>query len=339
MDSSSAALGSPLPATAGSDASKHPKGCSRFGRYAWAVLAYTLLVILFGAVVRITGSGAGCGQHWPSCNGQVLELPHTLKTAIEYSHRATSALSGFAVLGLVVWAFRAYAAGSGVRTPALVSGVFIVIEALVGRLLVRHGLVVNDASVWRAIVMPLHLVSTSVLMAALALCAYRASVPRPSRASRAELPPRVRWLFVLAALCVLTISATGALTALGDTVYPVQAATLAARLSEDHAAGAHFLQRLRVIHPLVAVLGAALLLRLGLRAPRLADNRLGRALGPLLVGVVIAQLLAGLLNVLLSAPGYLQVIHLTLANLAWLALVLLYAAARDGQGSPVSGRS
>ncbi|HEY4159229.1 MAG TPA: COX15/CtaA family protein, partial [Polyangiaceae bacterium] len=304
-------------------------GISRFARFAWWVVGYTLLVILFGAVVRITGSGAGCGQHWPSCNGQVLELPHTLKTAIEYSHRATSELSGLAVLALLIWGFRTHPAGDGVRSPAVVAAIFIVIEALVGRHLVRHGLVVNDASVSRAIVMPLHLVSTSILMAALGLCAYRATVPR---VPGARLPPRIFWLFACTAVCVLFVSATGALTALGDTVYPVQTSGLSARLQEDQGASAHFLQRLRLIHPLLALLGAGLMLRLGSTAHRFAQGGAAHLLGPALTGLVLMQVLAGVLNVLLSAPAHMQLLHLTLANLAWLALVLLFAAARDSGG-------
>ncbi len=43
-----------------------------FSRYAWGVLLWNVLVALWGAYVRATGSGAGCGSHWPTCNGEIL---------------------------------------------------------------------------------------------------------------------------------------------------------------------------------------------------------------------------------------------------------------------------
>src|SRR5450432_2539798 len=103
-----------------------PRG--RFARYAWLLLGYTLLVILFGAVVRITGSGAGCGQHWPSCNGELLHVPKTLKTAIEYVHRATSGLSVLTSIGLLVAAFRLYPPRHATRSAAGLAFVMIVVE-------------------------------------------------------------------------------------------------------------------------------------------------------------------------------------------------------------------
>src|SRR5450432_3013436 len=102
-----------------------PRG--RFARYAWLLLGYTLLVILFGAVVRITGSGAGCGQHWPSCNGGLLQMPQTLKTAIEYTHRVTSGLSVLAIIGLLGAAFRIYPAGHATRGAASLAFAMILV--------------------------------------------------------------------------------------------------------------------------------------------------------------------------------------------------------------------
>ena len=67
---------------------------SRFSRYAWGVLGANLLVILWGAWVRITGSGAGCGEHWPDCNGQVVPRDPGVETLIEFTHRATSGRMG-----------------------------------------------------------------------------------------------------------------------------------------------------------------------------------------------------------------------------------------------------
>ena len=66
---------------------------NRLARYAWGVLGINLLVILWGAYVRATGSGAGCGSHWPLCNGEVVPRSAGLATLIEFTHRATSGVA------------------------------------------------------------------------------------------------------------------------------------------------------------------------------------------------------------------------------------------------------
>ena len=304
----------------------------RFAHYGWAVLGYTLFVILFGAVVRITGSGAGCGQHWPSCNGEILQLPHTLKTAIEYTHRATSGISAIAVLGLAVLGFRLYPATHPVRRAAALSGVMIIVEALVGALLVKLHLVENNASLGRALVLPLHLMVTALLTAALTWCAYYAGAD--ARAPRA-LPSGARALVLLAGLGVLLVSATGAVTALGDTVFPVHASGLAARMQEDQGASAHLLQRVRALHPLLALGVAAFVAYVAMVLPGYRTSRDVKRASFALAGCVCLQVLAGALNVLLSAPGYLQVTHLLLMNFTWISLILLAAAARVADDSEV----
>ncbi|HEY3253008.1 MAG TPA: COX15/CtaA family protein, partial [Polyangiaceae bacterium] len=165
---------------------------ARFARFARALLGYTLGVILFGAAVRITDSGAGCGQHWPSCNGEVLHLPKSLATLIELSHRLTSGLSVLCILGLLIGAFWLYPRGHVVRTSAVFSFVMILIEALIGMLIVLMRWVVHDASFGRIFALPLHLVSTAILTAALTWCAYFASVPDDTRG--APLPRAARAL-------------------------------------------------------------------------------------------------------------------------------------------------
>ena len=85
-------------------------------RFAWSVLAYFVAVILWGTLVRATGSGAGCGNHWPLCNGTVLQHSPRLDTMIEFTHRITSGISFFSVVGLLVWTFAGHRARpSGAR--------------------------------------------------------------------------------------------------------------------------------------------------------------------------------------------------------------------------------
>ncbi|HMJ11845.1 MAG TPA: COX15/CtaA family protein [Polyangiaceae bacterium] len=295
----------------------------RMARWAWWTLSFVLFVILFGAVVRITGSGAGCGQHWPSCNGEIAHLPRTTKTLIEYTHRLTSGASLFPVLALVFFAFRDFGKGHLLRKGALFSLVFLLIEALIGAALVRLGLVENDASAARAIVMPLHLVNTSALTAALVLTAWASREPSPTL----RLPRnREGWLLALGLVLVLAVSITGAVTALGDTLYPVRSApTLAAGLARDHQSGSHFLEQLRAVHPLLALATGAFLLYVPFRI-REGRSSARLALGARAVLVcTLLQLFAGVANIWLSAPGFMQVLHLALANALWIALVWTWA--------------
>src|SRR6478672_13461763 len=91
----------------------------RFRRFAWAVLAYNVLVILWGALVRASGSGAGCGNHWPLCNGQVIPVSPSLHTVIEFTHRMMTGGSAFVVLALLVWTFRGTVKGAAARWFAI----------------------------------------------------------------------------------------------------------------------------------------------------------------------------------------------------------------------------
>ncbi len=293
-----------------------------FVRVAKPALVLTIFVILFGAVVRITGSGAGCGQHWPTCNGEVAHLPRRLETLIELTHRVTSGLALLAVVGLVVVAVREHPREHRARKLAYVALTLMVVEALIGAVLVLFALVEKNASVGRVVVMPVHLVSTYALTATLALSARPFDPRVPFEAST---PPRwvLGWLSLGAAVIVV-VSATGAVTALGDTLYPPSAATLAGRLAEDQGATATFLQRLRVVHPVLAVLGGAFVAWLGANLAAERGPRAHRASRTLTL-VVSLQLAAGTLNVLLGAPGPMQVVHLALALGTWLAFVALAA--------------
>jgi heme A synthase len=299
-------------------------------RFAVATLAYTAFVILFGAVVRITGSGAGCGQHWPTCHGDIAHLPKTVETAIELTHRVTSGLALVAVFALGFVTFRDEPRGHPARRLAVYAVVLMLVEALIGAGLVLLSLVGQNDSVARAIVMPAHLLSTYALTAVLTLLVVWRADERTSRAA----PPRVSPLLVAGGLALVLISATGAITALGDTLYAPEAGSLGARLAEDQASGAHFLARLRVLHPVLAVLGAALVAH--------AARRSGRRGANTVVVLCFVQVAAGTLNVFLSAPGWLQVVHLGLALALWIAFVLVAYddafAARQERGRSDEGR-
>jgi len=294
---------------------------SSFTRFAWVFVAYLILVILFGAWVRITHSGAGCGSHWPTCHGEIVPIDPSLETVIEYTHRLTSGFLGILGLGLVGWAAKRFGQHR-VTWAAIVTLVFIVFEALIGAGIVLKELVGDDDSVARAVVISLHLVNTLMLTAAAALTAWW-SDGRSALAS-----PRVnRWpLFVALAALVVT-SMSGAVTALGDTLFPVDpGSSVLSHVAADLSPTNHFLVRLRVIHPVVAVVtsgilfGVALWIRRATRGPR--SHRLSRALQH----GVATQLVAGVVNIGLAAPGWMQLVHLLLAQLVWIAAVLATSA-------------
>lgn len=305
-------------------ASSPPPGEAQraFVRYAVALLALTLLVVLFGAIVRITGSGAGCGKHWPTCQGEIVHLPKRVETLIELSHRVSTGLNALLVFGLTFRASRIFERGHPVRRAFKFASAMMVVESLVGAALVLLSLVGTDASLRRAIVMPLHLLATSGLVAALGLGVFH-GIPAASPAGGAA--PATRRAVWFAAAAVLAVSASGAVTALGDTLYPVRAVPLATRLLHDQGDGAHFLERLRVLHPLLAIAGAVAVVAASARVLGEASSALARSLARACIAVCLAQVALGALNIWLSAPGWMQVIHLLVANLVWLALVFLAA--------------
>lgn len=289
----------------------------RFAKYAWFVVAYNILVILWGAFVRASGSGAGCGSHWPLCNGEVVPINPTIERAVEFGHRTMSGLALLLVLGMVIWAFRKYPRGR-VRDGATASGIFIIIEALIGAAIVLMGWTGMDQSTARAISICLHLVNTFLLLAALALTAWWASGGHALdlRANRWHTTAMGIGLVGL----VLT-GAAGALTALGDTLFP--ASSLAAGIQQDMNPTAHFLVQLRVLHPIIAVITGIYLLSLtwAFRGRGGSTARLSSAVRLLVVG----QIVAGVVNIILLAPTWMQIVHLLLADLVWI-ITILYAA-------------
>jgi heme A synthase len=296
----------------------------RFQTLAWATLALTLAVILWGAFVRATGSGAGCGNHWPTCNGDVIPRPKTIATVIEFTHRLSSGAVLLMVLLELVWAFRAFPKGHLARRGAAASMFFMLTEALIGAALVLFEYVAHDKSVGRAAWMSIHLVNTFFLIAAITSTAFW---------SKGDARLRIRdqgsvvVLVIAGTVGTLVVGVSGAIAALGDTLFA--APSLARGFADDLSPAAHFLQQLRVIHPIAAVLVAVFLLyaRGAIAAQRHspAVRRASRALAAL----VVAQIGLGFLNLALLAPVWMQLVHLLVADLVWVTFVLLAAAALD----------
>ena len=308
---------------------------SGFVRYAWSVLAVNLGVVLWGALVRATGSGAGCGGHWPLCNGEVLPTIAVQATWIEFVHRVLSGIALILVVGLWAWALRRFARGDAGRQWAWAALGLILIEAAVGAGLVLMHWVGEDASVGRAASVALHLIITFGLLASLTLVAWY------DGPARQPVPPPIPGVIAGAFLVSLVVvGMSGVLTALGDTLFPPE--TLAQGLTQDVAPGAHFLIRLRALHPLLSgavVIGGILWADARRRVVGASGARWRLTV---LRGLLLIQLAAGAATVILLAPVWLQILHLLLANLVWLLLVVCLAEGRqagdvsatDGQASP-----
>lgn len=294
-----------------------PARTSRFTVAAWLFLAYLIAVILFGAWVRISHSGDGCGSNWPTCHGEVVPTAPTTATLIEFLHRLTSGLCGVFGLALLGWSWKLFRGGPVTRAVALTL-LFIVLEGAIGAGLVLGGLVASDASAARAVVVALHLSNTLALTAFAALAAWRSGDSGPPR-----FLPRRRLAFTAGLGLVVATAMTGAVTALGDTLFPTEVTVGAgffAKIRDDLSAGNHFLVRLRIVHPGLAVAAAGYLLWL-LRSEA-DENRWARGA----IHLVAVQVAIGFFDIGLAAPAGLQLLHLLAAQALWAALVLASAS-------------
>ena len=294
----------------------------RYRLFAWINLAYMVAVILWGTFVRATGSGAGCGEHWPLCNGEVLPRAKALETVIEFTHRTTSGLIGFLLLIQLAFAFVLYSKGSWIRKAAVASTFLVLTEGAVGALLVKKGLVANNASLDRAIVVSLHLINTFLLVAAQTLTAWYASGRKAPDFSKKS---RTLWILGIGIFGLLWVGSTGAVTALGDTLFPPK--SLSEGFAQDFDLASHFLVRLRVWHPVFAACTTAYLFFMGFFAiPKDAPEKT-KQLGATVSLLAGSQLLVGFINITLLAPTWMQLTHLFLADVIWITAIIFSASA------------
>ncbi len=288
-----------------------------FSRFAWCVLAYNLPVILWGAYVRVSFSGDGCGASWPTCNGQFIPDQMATPMAIEFTHRLSTSLDTFLVLALVGWAFVAFRKRHPVRRYAIYSLVFLLIEALLGAGLVLFRLVAKNESAGRAWYLSTHLTNTMLLLAALTITAW-AAYGGTERLRLRDAPKPI----LLGLAIAIVVSITGAITALGDTLFP--ASSLNAGMQQDFASTSGMLLRLRVLHPLIALVGAAYIVWIAAAILRRSAVAVATSRAAMLViSITIVQLAVGMVNLALLAPLAMQLTHLLIADLVWISLILL----------------
>ena len=287
--------------------------------YAWGFLGYNVGVVLWGAFVRASGSGAGCGKHWPLCNGEVIPQGPQLHTIIEFTHRITSGLALLGVLLLWLLVRRSTSRGHLARRASIAAVVLMIVEALLGASLVLLEYVGANQSAERAAWLAMHFANTLLLIGSLALTAHW--LRNPSFRGVA-INRRNAFIAVIGLLAIITTGATGAIAALGDTLFRPESLTGA--IAQDFSASSHFLVRLRMLHPLIAVLSVLYLTWLVAKTASSRDAGVRRS-AMLVFGLAFVQVLLGMTNIALLAPVWMQIVHLLFAELLWIALVLLSA--------------
>ena len=296
-------------------------GFFRSGRglaaFSAVVVAFMMLVILEGAVVRATGSGAGCGQHWPLCNGEILPHHPRLATVIEFTHRSLTGICTTLVAALIAWTFAAHPRGHRARPAAVVTGLFLLTEGALGAVLVLGGYVEHNTSNARVLVQSVHFTNTMLLLASMALTWWWNRAPSQLTAHNPRLETQPRTTATLALLATLLTGATGSVAALADTLFP--SPSLRAGLAYDFAPTAPLLIHMRWMHPASTLLSALAVIVLA--------AKLRGAAARWLLSLTALQLVLGLADIALLAPITLQVLHLLGADLFWIALVVTSAEA------------
>jgi heme a synthase len=293
-------------------------GVKPVARLAWLIVAYNIAVILWGAYVRASGSGAGCGSRWPLCNGEILPSITQWQTLIEFMHRVTSAVSLILVFFLVVWCWRQTSRGDWPRYSSVCALFLLLNEALLGALLVLSDRVGLAPTAAHAFFLCLHFGNTLLLLAALTLTARWLSNRERRFVVVAKLHERVA--IGVGLVSVMVIGMTGSLASLGDTIFP--AGSLRYALMQDFSSSSHVLLRLRLLHPVAAVMGSLYVLWLLWTFSGKQDRS---AWTLVLAFTLTAQIALGALNVILLAPIWLQITHLLAAELVWILLVLASA--------------
>ncbi|MDG1990781.1 MAG: COX15/CtaA family protein [Dehalococcoidia bacterium] len=285
------------------------------------VIIYTLFNIALGAMVRATGSGAGCGVSWPSCNGQIVISGTSHHELIEYSHRISSGIDLLLVAILLFVVLKNFDSHLP-KLLAFLSFCFILLEAGIGALIVLFQWVADDASLGRSIIVPFHLINTFFLMFFLVATSW-SLLQRPSISLNYALINQKYWkkfLFGIALFFLLSIS--GATTALADTLFSV--GDLKSEFLMDISSRAHLLTRIRILHPLIAIFTLVWLIIYSQKIAAINNVLILRRLSFMILVLFLIELLVGLLNVIFLTPLSLQIIHLLLAHFIWIVLVLFF---------------
>lgn len=307
-----------------SGAGGHAAG--RAGLLGLIAAVYTYALVVFGGIVRITGSGMGCGDDWPRCNGHWIP-PFTFETVIEYTHRLLAAGIGFVVLGVLGYAFLrrsspGMAGRGGLLRPFGLAAALFVFQAVLGAVTVRLEL---PAQVTIA-----HFVTAMLFMATLIVAAVRGGVfgELATGGNTDGARKAAMWALTTAAIGLIVV-AFGAVTAntpgapAGCMGFPLCSGSLVPP-SGAVPAEIHWAHRVAAFTLLFVSIAAAMVTR------RASARPVRRSAG-VAVGLIVAQLVVAAALVLLALPPVLQALHLAAGAAVWFALVVWAAQARQQQ--------
>ncbi|MDE0119741.1 MAG: COX15/CtaA family protein [Bdellovibrionales bacterium] len=290
-----------------------------FSFFCLFTLCFCLLVILWGAWVRISHSGDGCGQSWPSCQGQYLiDSGEQQKTWIEWIHRATSSLFGIMVIWLFIWSFLKFPFRHPVSKSVLCIFLFTISEALIGAGLVLAGLTGDNTSPARVLVMNLHLLNSVLLVSSLFIC-WRLSLGKKfsffNRMNEgSDRLSKALFLFVF-----FLIAFFGSVSSLASSLFP--SPSLLEGLALDFNPDSPWLIRLRWLHPFLALsFGGAFLYYYFFQDKREKGTR--TVLQKIFIVCVSLTLFSGLMNLLLLSPVFLKLVHLLIVYLLVMSFIL-----------------
>jgi len=299
---------------------------SRFAKYAWFVLAYNIVVILWGVFLRASKSGDGCGQHWVTCHGEFIPSAPELKTIIEFSHRVTSSIAGLLLIVLLIWAIRRwYVSRSNQNRYAMVAAIgsfiFVVIEGLLGRSLVLTGNTAMTLTPERPFWMAGHLVNTFILLAFITLTGWFAT---HGRRLNFRLETKYIAIVIFGMFVIIAVGVSGSIAALASMLFPAE--TIGVGIDQDFSPTSNVLLRLRLLHPILSVItGVFVIFISGWLKRESDDDKNVKRWSGILSGLIVVQLGFGAATLLSLAPIVMQLGHLFLADAIWISFVLTAA--------------
>lgn len=296
-----------------------PRAASKFATFAWFVLIYNLAAVAWGVFVRASKSGDGGGAQWPLLDMSHQPINGDFGRLVEGSHRLSTGLCGVFAIALVWMAFKNFPKGHQSRLFSSVALAFTLLEGAIGAVLVLFKLVADNDSGARVGVMSFHVISTMLLVSSIALAAMSA-IGRGQvqiKGNGSILP-----LGIVGLLSMFGLAVSGAVAALSHTLMPV-----ANVLAEAAKPDSHWLLKLQPLHPYISIaVGLYVCLMAGMLANLRPSSPVKKACRVMVV-TFAAQLLMGLVNVKLAAPIWMQMVHLVLGDVLFIAMVIAMAFA------------
>ena len=286
------------------------------------LFVFTLIVIVWGAWVRISHSGDGCGESWPLCAGEFIPSSAAKKTWIEYAHRLMSGSYGLWVIFLFFYT-RSKIQSHRLKQWTGILFILMIIEALLGAKLVLFKLVGTNDSILRLVAMALHQIN-SLLLTGATFFIYLTSKhlseihdPRPSQSSNIlrSVWNQTSATLKMLAFGLLLVAMVGSWASLSNTLHPSDG--LWEGLLKDFSDSSHYLVKLRFIHPLLASLFcfAAVTWKMN----RYMEN--GKKQDLFFAGAFAGAFLFGWMTLIFLAPVWMKLVHLVFAHLLWALII------------------